>query len=145
MRRTIVKRLLRDVDDEVAAKVGSGSEKAIRLEKLVAALVEEASAVGAASSASALASASCSEKRLAVQTVDYAYRQVSDICKLAAAAAHDSLQSDCKNVSMSYFGLRNVFQVRRTVVKRLLTDVDDEIAAKVGLQTVGVKRSKTEI
>ena len=121
----------------------SGSEKANRLEKLVAALVEEASAVGEAPAASARASASCSEKRLAVQTVDYAYRQVSDICKLAAAAAHDSLQSDCKNVSKSHFGLRDVLQVRRTIVKRLLTDVDDEIAAKVGLQTVGVKSPKT--
>ena len=42
-------------------------------------------------SASALASASCSEKRLAVQTVDWAHRQRSDICKLAAAAAHGDL------------------------------------------------------
>ena len=111
----------------------------------MAALVEEVSPVGEASAASAPASASCLEKRLAVSTVDWAYRQVSDICKLAAVAAHGSLQSDCKNVSKSYFGLRNVLQVRRTIVKRLLTDVDDEIAAKVGLQTVGVKRSKTKM
>ena len=121
------------------------TEKAIRLENQVAALVEEASAVGEASAASAPASASCSEKRLTVQTVDYAYRQVSDICKLAAAAAHGSLQWDCENVCKSYFPLCNVLQVRRTIIKRLLRDVDDEIAAKVGLQTVGVKRSKTEI
>ena len=85
------------------------------------------------------------EKRLAVATVDRVYGHVSYICKLAAAAAHGSLQTDCKNVRKSYIGLSNVFQVRRTIVKRLLTDVDDEIAAKVGLQTIGVKRSKTEL
>ena len=85
------------------------------------------------------------EKRLAVATVDRVYGHVSYICKLAAAAAHDSLQSDCKNVTDAHFQLRDVLQVRRTIVKRLLTDVDDEIAAKVGLQTVGVKRSKTKI
>ena len=111
----------------------------------MAALVEDASAVGEASAASAPASASCSEKRLAVQTVDWAHREwLSDICKLAAAAANGSLQWDCENVCKSYFPLCNVLQVRRTVIKRLLRDVDDEIAAKVGLQTVGVKRSKTK-
>ena len=67
-----------------------------------------------------------------------------DICKLAAATAHDSLQSDCKNVTDAHFQLRNVLQVRRSIVKRLLIDVDDEIAAELGLQVV-VKRSKTEI
>ena len=77
--------------------------------------------------------------------MDRAYCQVSDICELAAACAHNVVQSDCKNVSNAHFQLRDVLQVRRTIVKRLLTDVDDEIAAKVGLQTVGVKRSKTEI
>ena len=66
------------------------------------------------------------------------------ICKLAAAAAHDSLQSDCKSVTDAHFQLRDVSQVRRTIVKRLFTDVDDEIAAAMGLQVV-VKRSKTEL
>ena len=109
------------------------SEKAIRLENLVAALVEEASAVGAASSASAPASVSCSEKQLAVQTLDWAHPEwLSDICKLAADATHGDLQSYCANFYKSCFGLENVLQVRRTIVKRLLRDVDDEIAAKVG-------------
>ena len=115
-----------------------GSEKADRLEKLVAALVEEASPrVGEAS-------ASVPEKRIAVSMVDRAYRQVSDICKLAAAAAHDSLQSDCKNVTDAHFQLGCLLQVRRLIAKRLLTDVDDEISAAMGLQVV-VKRSKTEL
>ena len=85
------------------------------------------------------------EKRLAVATVDRVYGHVSYICKLAAATAHNSLQSDCKNVSNAHFQLRDVLQVRRTIVKRLLADVNDEIAAEQGLRTVGVKRSKTEL
>ena len=115
--------------------LGGMAEKADRLEKLVAALVEEASPVG---------EVSASEKRLAVSTVDRANRHVSYICKLAAAAAHDSLQSDCKNVTDAHFQLRDVLQVRRTIVKRLLTDVDDEIDAVMSLQVV-VKRSKTQL
>ena len=84
------------------------------------------------------------EKRLAVATVDRVYGHVSYICKLAAAAAHDSLQSDCKNVTDAHFQLGCLLQVRRLIAKRLLADVDDEISAAMGLQVV-VKRSKTEL
>ena len=84
------------------------------------------------------------EKRLAVATVDRVYGHVSYICKLATAAAHDSLQSDCKKVTDAHFQLGCLLQVRRLISKRLLADVDDEISAAMGLQVV-VKRSKTEL
>jgi hypothetical protein len=77
--------------------------------------------------------------------MDWAMCQVSDICEFAAACAHNAVQSDCKNVSNANFQLRDVLQVRRAIVKRLLADVNDEIAAEQGWRTVGVKRSKTEL
>ena len=122
-----------------------GSEKADLLEKLEATsaalrlrllLVEEASP--------RVGEASTTEKLLAASYMDRAYCQVSDICELAAACAHNAVQSDCKNVSNANLNFRDVLQVRRTVVKRLLADVNDEIAAEQGLRTVGVKRSNTE-
>ena len=106
---------------------------ALRLRLL---LVEEASPRVGEASAPASASASTTEKQLAASYMDRAYCQVSDICELAAACAHNAVQSDCKNVSNANFHLRDVLQVRRTVVKRLLADVNDEIAAEQSLRTV---------
>jgi hypothetical protein len=131
-----------------------GSVKADLLEKLEATsaalrlrllLVEEASPRVGEASAPASASASTTEKLLAASYMDRAMCQISDICELAAACAHNAVQSDCKNVSNAHFQLRDVLQVRRAIVKRLLADVNDEIAAEQGLRTVGVKRSKTEL
>ena len=124
-------------------------EKADLLEKLEATsaalrlrllLVEEASPRVGEASAPASASASTTEKLLAASYMDRAMCQVSDICEFAAACAHNAVQSECPLA-----GLRDVLQVRRAIVKRLLDDVNNEINAEQGLRTVGVKRSKTEL